>query len=106
MSEKSKSVDWLQLWRDFAPVISLALVPVLVGWMQSRSASEAVREQYVALAIGIISKSIQEQPDVDLRKWAVEIVKTSAPVQLSDALANKLSGGAVTLSSASGTLTP
>jgi hypothetical protein len=103
---KRTTASWARLWRDFGPVISLALVPILVGVMQSRSATEAVREQYVALAIGILSKRIEEQPDIDLRKWAVEIVKASAPVPLSATLAGKLSGGAVTLTSASGTLSP
>jgi hypothetical protein len=103
---KRTTASWRQVWRDFGPVISLALVPIIVVLMQSRSASEVVREQYVALAIGILSKQTEVQPDVDVRKWAVEIVNKSAPVPLSPMLAAKLSGGAVTLTSGSGTLTP
>jgi hypothetical protein len=58
-----------------------------------------------ALAIGLLNAPLKDQPDIDLRKWAVEIVNATAPIPLPPALANKLSGGAVTLTSATGMLT-
>jgi hypothetical protein len=82
----------------------LVLVPVVVGLTQSRSAEHATSEQYVALAISILNEQSKGPPDVDLRKWAVDVIQQKGPVPLPANVANKLAAGAITLTSASGTL--
>jgi hypothetical protein len=89
----------------FVAAMSAAAVAYSVGLMTYRSATAAVNQQYVALAIGVLNAPLKDQPDVDLRKWAVETVNATAPIKLSPALASKLSGGAVSLTTATGTLT-
>ena len=61
-------------------------MPILVAWgrqvIQNRIAAEGMRKDYVTLAVGILTKKKDEQPDIELRQWAVDIVDKNSPAPL------------------------
>ena len=95
------NIELLQKWKDMATIFSLIAVPIIVAVatqaIQNRIAEEGARKDYVTLAIGILTKNKEEQPDIELRQWAVDIVDKSAPVKLSGSLKTKLGNGGATL---------
>jgi len=111
---KKTTRDWLQSWRDFAPAISTALVGILVAGMAYVSAMAAVRQQYVALAINILSQSPKSESDRELRMWATDVFVRFAPgtvplsmvKSLREGAVIPLSGHAVVTTRGSGTLIP
>jgi hypothetical protein len=46
-----------------------------VAWgtqpIQNDMSEEALKKDYVTLAVGILTKTKDEQPDIELRQWAV-----------------------------------
>jgi hypothetical protein len=105
--------DRLHGWREFVPAISAALVAIVVGLMAYVSATAAVRQQYVALAIGLLGQSPKSDSDKELRTWAVDVFVRFAPGTVPPAMVKSLregatislSGHAVMTTSWSGTLT-
>jgi hypothetical protein len=96
-------METLQKWKEVATIVSLIAVPVLVAFIpqeiQSHMAEQGARKDYVMLAIGILTKKKDEEPDVELRRWAVDIVDKNSPVKLPDSLKAKLGSGGATIAS-------
>ena len=92
-------IETLQKWKELATIISLIAVPLIVATtteaIQNRIAAESARKDYVALAIGILTKKKDEQPDIELRQWAADIVDKNAPVKLPASLKARLGNGGV-----------
>jgi hypothetical protein len=91
----------LQQWKDLATIFSLVAVPLAIaggGWIiQASIASEGVRKDYVALAIGVLREAPEPaSADRDaLRTWAIEIIDRHSPVQLTAAAKEELRRRAV-----------
>jgi hypothetical protein len=93
-------METLQKWKEGATIFSLVAVPIIVALgtlaIQKRIAEEGARKDYVTLAIGLLAKKKDEQPDIELRQWAVDVVDKNSPVPLTPSLKAKLSVGGVT----------
>jgi hypothetical protein len=90
-------IETLKKAKEVAAIFALVAVPIIVAWgtqmIQNRISEEGMRKDYVALAIGILTKKKDEQPDIELRQWAVEIVDKNSPVHLPASLKTKLGMG-------------
>jgi hypothetical protein len=95
------NMETLQKAQVVATIASLVAIPVLIAWgsqsIQSRISEEGMRKDYVTMAVGILTKSKEEQPDIELRQWAVKVIDLNSPVPLPGSLQQKLSVGATRL---------
>jgi hypothetical protein len=95
-------IETLKKWTEVAKIFALVAVPIIVALgpliLQNRLAQQSMQKDYVTLAIGILAKPKAEQPDTELRKWAVEIVNQNSPVPISPGLKEKLGLGGTNLS--------
>jgi len=85
--------EWAAAIRECATVLALLGVPVVVAYWQHSSADEAVRQQYVAMAVGLLQKPTPERKDdsdTELRAWAVAVINRNAPVPLPESLKENL----------------
>ncbi len=96
-------METLQKLKEGATILSLVAVPVIVAWgtqvIQNRITEEGTRKDYVTIAIGILTKKKDEQPDIELRQWAVDVVDKNSPVKLPDGLKARLSSGGIRFTS-------
>lgn len=74
-------------WKSGATVASLLAVPVLIAvggwWIQRQVSQEGIKQQYVQLAIDILSAAPRANDESRrLRTWAIGIVDQYAPVKL------------------------
>jgi len=83
-------------------ILSLLAIPfgiaILGGVIQSSLARRTVSQQYVQVAVSILTS--KETLDDNLRKWAVDLLNDNSPTELSDDVKKKLGKGTVTLPSA------
>lgn len=93
-------LETLTKWREVATILSLVAVPiavaVTVALMQETSAREAVNQQYVSLAVGILQSSAPDakgQTNEGLRSWAADIVDAKAPIPLPASVKDGLATG-------------
>jgi hypothetical protein len=95
-------LETLHKVKEFAKILALVAVPIIVAWgtqvIQNRIAEEGTRKDYVTLAVGILTKKKDEQPDIELRQWAVEVVDKNSPVPLPASLKERLRVGGADLS--------
>ena len=95
-------IETLHKLKEGAKIFALVAVPLLVAWgtqvIQNRIAAEGMRKDYVTLAIGILTKKKGEQPDIELRQWAVDIVDKNSPVPLPASLKERLGMGGAAFS--------
>ena len=75
--------------KDVATIFSMLALPIVLAvggwWIQNRIAQQETQNQYVQIAVGILSapppeKATDEQ--TALRSWAISIVDLYAPVKL------------------------
>jgi hypothetical protein len=93
----------LEEWKTWTTMVSTALVPVViagVGYFIQRGISQdSIRKDYVALAVGILTKprdeKADEKTDSDLRKWAVEVISKNSPVRFDAPLKTQLELGTI-----------
>lgn len=88
--------DWLDKLKDFAQILSLVAIPLVVAWVgsaiQSAVKEREIRRDYVQIAIGILGA---KETTPALRSWAVQVLELNSPVPLSlGAQAALTSGGA------------
>jgi hypothetical protein len=95
-------LETLHKVKEVAKILALVAVPIIVAWgtqvIQNRIAAEGTRKDYVTLAVGILTKKKDEQPDIELRQWAVEVVDKNSPVPLPASLKERLRVGGADLS--------
>ena len=82
-------------------IISMLAIPALLavgGWLvQSSLSQSAVQQEYVKLAVSILSSPRNENIDI-LRPWAVKLLSTYSPVPLTEEQYRKLESGEIRLS--------
>lgn len=75
------------LWHRLEPTASLLtviVIPFALWWVTTRAEADKIRLEYVRLAMGVLQPSDKEQqPQKELRTWAVQILQDSSPVKLS-----------------------
>ena len=59
-------------------------IPLAVWLVTSYSDRERVRQEYVRIAVAVLQPTANlQQPQKELRKWAVDLIQDSAPIKLS-----------------------
>jgi 2',3'-cyclic-nucleotide 2'-phosphodiesterase (5'-nucleotidase family) len=90
----SRAGFWTRVEKP-AKVLSLVALPLVVAvggwWVQRSVATQAVNKDYVTIAISLLDAS--KEVDPGLRNWAVDLLNKNAPVQLDEAVADKLRKG-------------
>lgn len=90
----------LQRVQAYASIGAYIVVPLLIaifGWLiQSRMSSDAVRKDYVQMAIGILSNK-DTKSDKELREWASKIIRHSSPVPFGKEVQASLASGSITI---------
>jgi hypothetical protein len=93
--------------KDLTTIISLLAVPLILAvggwWIQDRIAEQGTRNQYVQIAVGILSTTPPEkvtEEQTALRRWAISIVDLYAPVKLSQQGRDALTKGRLDLNEA------
>jgi hypothetical protein len=91
VSERSESA------KNYAVAISAVVVPVIVAVLgyriQSSISDNAIRKDYVQLAINILREAPDTKNDPDtqhLRTWAIDVVDGYSPIPLSPAAKDEL----------------
>jgi hypothetical protein len=91
------TLDTLKKCREIATILSLVAIPIVLALaaqsFQARESEAALKKDYVTLAIGILARGKGEEPDVELRQWAVDVVDRNSPVRMPLTLRNKLEKG-------------
>ena len=99
MNAHPKPDDLWDLAERITRILSLLAIPVVIaivgGLIQSSLARRAVSQQYVQVAVSILTS--KEKRDDDLRSWAVDLLNDNSPTHLSQAVKLKLKEGTVTL---------
>lgn len=85
-----------------AKILSAVALPLIVGvggwWIQDALSQRDVNQDYVELAISILSKPSEETPS-ELREWATSLLDQTSPVEIPEGLRTQLGGGEVRLPS-------
>jgi hypothetical protein len=93
MEESRRGVQW----RDLAPLITPLAIALAAGWIQYSIGSSTVRAQYVKMATDILGvrqpKGSLSTEDAKLRFWALDILKTYAPVSVPEEVDQRLRSG-------------
>jgi hypothetical protein len=80
------SNDKLEKWKAISSIISSIAIPfilVIVGYFIQKQLSDAgLKKDYVGIATGILKENPNGQ-DPDLRKWAITILDSNAPIPFS-----------------------
>lgn len=79
-----------------ASIIVPLLIAVFGSLIQSRMSSDAVRKDYVQMAIGILSNK-DTKDDKELRDWASKIIRQSSPVPFGKEVEASLATGSITV---------
>jgi len=99
MNTLRKSDDLWDLAERITRILSLLAIPVVIaivgGLIQSSVARRTVSQQYVQVAVSILTSKEKLEPD--LRGWAVDLLNDNSPTLLSKAVKEKLRQGSVTL---------
>jgi hypothetical protein len=100
MKTDRKPGDGWDVAESITKILSLLAIPVVIaiigGSIQSSLARRTVSQQYVQLAVSILtSKEAHE----DLRRWAVDLLNDNSPTKLSLNVQEQLRTGAVKLPS-------
>ena len=81
MSETTNRSFWDKA-ETIARIISAVTIPIVVGIIgskiQSSIASKAVSQEYVSLAISILTLP-EDNVDPNIRDWAVDLVNENSP---------------------------
>jgi hypothetical protein len=101
MNAHRKPGDLWDLAERITRILSLLAIPVVIaivgGLIQSSLARRTVSQQYVQVAVSILTS--KEKLDPTLRSWAVDLLNDNSPTHLSEAVKLKLKEGSVTLPS-------
>lgn len=107
-AEDTAREDRFQFLVGRATLIVAVIVPLATVYMLYRTAElqdraaaaavsqqkEALNQQYVALAIGLLTKKPEQDIDKALRGWEVDVFKKFAPIQISEDAEHSLRDGA------------
>jgi hypothetical protein len=97
--------DLLTRIEQFAKILSLIGIPVVVGaagWViQSRLAQQSVSQQYVQIAIAVLTKP-KGDVDAEIRDWAARLLNDNSPTKMTAATIAQLKSGEITLPGALG----
>ena len=100
MNAHRKPGDLWDLAERITRILSLVAIPVVIVWLggliQSSLARRSVSQQYVQVAVSILTS---RETDTDLRSWAVDLLNDNSPTQLTGDVAKKLRQGIVKLPS-------
>lgn len=92
-----KQLKRLQAYSTIAASIAVPILIAFFGWMlQSQSASESVRKDYVQMAVNILSREVDDE-DAELREWAAKLLEESSPVPFPRQLRSNLASGTVSI---------
>ena len=84
-------------WHRIEPtalLVTVILVPLTVWLVSSHFERDKTNLAYVRLAIGVLQPAKKDQqPQKELRSWAVQILQASSPVKLSSAATQSLING-------------
>ncbi|MEQ3726057.1 MAG: hypothetical protein ABNH38_01415 [Tateyamaria sp.] len=85
-----------------AKIVSVVALPLVVGiggwWIQDALSRRDTDQDYVELAISILSKP-QDETQTDLREWAASLLAETSPIEIPESLRERLGGGEVQLPS-------
>jgi WD40 repeat protein len=83
-----------------AKILSLIAIPILIAvigsHIQDAIAKRSVNQEYVRIAVSILSKK-PEEVETPVREWAVGLLNAHAPISLPKALAKGLLSGELSL---------
>lgn len=90
-------------WEGRIQIAALFLIPLsifIVGYFASTSNEQLkVKQEYVRIAVGVLSQKVKEQSDVDeIRVWATDVLALYSPLPLSAEQREALISGKARLS--------
>jgi hypothetical protein len=101
-SKASKKDTW-EVLESISKIIAALGIPVVLGvggWIiQGTVSQQTVSKDYVLLATDILKTKREAGEDGGLRKWAVDLLNRTSPVQLDEATAQQLIKGTITIPS-------
>lgn len=77
--------------------VSILAIPVVLAaggwWLQSELQDQAVKRDYVQLAVSVLQEPDTGKISAGLRSWATDLLNSSSPTRLPDALLEELRTG-------------
>lgn len=90
----------LEKFEKLSKIIAAVAVPFLIGvggwWIQDALSRRDTDQDYVELAISILSKP-QNETSSELREWATNLLAETSPIEIPPGLKQKLGGGEIRL---------
>ncbi len=88
-------------WTTVINTVSVSFIPIVLmigGYMVQKSIQQqAIKRDYVQLAVSILQKSDTSDENEGLRGWAVKLLNDNSNVKLSESVQNQLKSGDINL---------
>jgi hypothetical protein len=101
VTTKSEPADRWARAEQFFRILSLVTLPLVVavgGWVIQRELQDqAVKRDYVQIAVSILREPDQDKVGPGLRQWAVDLLNKTGPVPFADPVAKDLGSGQAVL---------